>query len=144
MPYLVKADLYTHIPQAEIDAITNNTDATVTAAINAAIAEAKSYLSRFNLAELFHDTTPLPADANLKNKVKDIACWHLVRLANPNISLELFKESYDDAVKWLTGCAKGLIDPDGWNLKTDDADTSMTEGALIGSSSNTKRNNHFN
>jgi len=46
-------------------------------------------------------------------------------------------------VQWLKDVAKGLADPEGWNLRTDDEDTDMAEGALVSSSSNTKNSHHF-
>ena len=143
MAYLVKADLYTHIDEEIIDQLTRNDDGKVTTAIAVALDEAKSYLGRFDIASLFNDTTPTPDDANLKDKTKDLVCWHLLKLSNANSDLELFKEAYDDAIKWLLNVAKGLVSPDGWPLKTDDENTNMAEGALVGSSSNTKRVNHF-
>jgi phage gp36-like protein len=147
MPYLTKAELETHIDIEIIDAITGitspATDATADNHIDAAISEAKSYLSRFNLDELFHATAPTPADKNLKNKVKDIAVWNIIKKANPNVDMNVMKDNYETSIAWLKDCAKGLADPDGWNLKTDDTDTNMAEGKLVGSSSNTKRINHF-
>jgi len=146
MPYLSIDDLATHIDLGIIDAITGGStggDAIADEHISAAISEAKSYLSRFNLAELFDATTPTPDDKNLKNKVKDIAVWNIIKKANPNVDMNVMKDNYETAIAWLKDCSKGLADPDGWNLKTDDANTNMAEGKLVGSSSNTKRNNHF-
>lgn len=117
----------------------------VAKAIQAAVAEAKSYLSRYDLMQLFgDDTTPETiADEHLKNIVKDIACWYLVRLANPNIDMTLFRTIYEDAIKWLVLVQKGQADPEGWPYKPDDPDTDYDESAGIQWSSNTKRRQHY-
>lgn len=146
MPYLAKADLASHIDTQIIDHITGGGgggDAIVDDHITAAIQEAKSYLSRFNLDDLFDATTPVPDDLNLKNKVKDIAVWNIIKKANPNVDMQTMEANYLSAIAWMKDVAKGLADPEGWNLKTDDPDTDMVEGSLVGSSSNTKRVNHF-
>lgn len=142
MAYLVKADLETHIYGENINEITRNDDTKVEKAINAAIAEAKSYLSKYDLSKLFADP-PDPDDENLKNKVKDLACWHLVKLSNPNINLELFRTGYEDAVAWLTKIMKGQADPQGWPYRVDDANTPYNESGTISWNSNPKRTNNF-
>lgn len=114
-------------------------------AIKTAIAKAKSYLSRFDLLKLFgnHLTTEEVDDENLKSLVKDIACWYLVRLANPNINLELFRTIYEDAITWLVLVQKGGADPEGWPYKEDNADTEYDESSGIQWSSNQKRRQHY-
>lgn len=144
MAYLVKADLESHLYGENIDEITRDDDTKVTTAINAAVAEAKSYLSRFDLTKLFVDTDPdFINDAALKDHVKSLAVWKLIRLCNPNISLEMMRTNYEDAVEWLKMVQSGESDPAGWAYKPDDADTGYVEGSAIISSSNTKRTNHF-
>ncbi len=126
-----------------VDKITRDDDTIADTAIAAAIAEAKSYLAKYDTADLFGDT-PTVADANLKMKVKDMACWHLVKLANPNVNFELFRTAYEDAIEWLKEIRSGEGgDPEGWPYKEDDADTDRTEGQGFYSSSNTKRSNHW-
>lgn len=145
MPYLTKEDLTTHLYAEIIDEIIRDQPALVDKAIAAAISEVKSYLSRYNLVALFGSSI-MPAvveDEHLKNIVKDIACWHLIRLANPNISMELFRTLYEDALKFLTLVMKGQADPAGWLYTADDAATAFVEGSGIQWSSNRKRTNHF-
>jgi hypothetical protein len=142
MAYLTKDDLASHLYGENIDAITRQNDALVTEAIDAAVAEAKSYLSKYDLTKLFADA-PIPDDVNLKRKVKDIACWNLLVLANANANLELFKMAKDDAIKWLVNIQKGQADPEGWPYPDDDPDTAVNEGGTISWSSNTQRRNQF-
>jgi phage gp36-like protein len=143
MPYLTEADLKTHLYDETVDEIHRTDGSIVTTAISAAIAEAKSYLGRYDTAQLFHDTTPVPVDENLKNKVKDIVCWHLVKLANPNVNFEVYRTAYQDAIRWLEMIMKQQLDPEGWILKTDDPNTEWPEDSAIHFTANTKRNNHF-
>ncbi len=138
--YLVKDDLLTHIYSESIEEITREDDTIVERAISAAIAEAKSYLSRYDLALLFADDAD---DENLRNKVKDLACWHLIKLSNPNIDVAMFRTAYEDARRWLEGVMKGQVDPAGWPRKANDPETGFPEGGAVGHSSNTKRVNHF-
>lgn len=152
MAYLTKTDLATHIYGENINTITRSDDTIVDRAIAAGIAEAKSYLGRYHLNHLFWDgALPAPAgvtgqpveDENLKNKVKDIAAWHLVKLANPNINLELFRTAYEDAIDWLKLVQSGKSSPYGWPYFVDDPDTPYVEGGPIQWTSNPKRSNHF-
>lgn len=142
MAYLTITELKTHMREEIVDKITRNDDTIVETAIDAAIAEAKSYLGKYDLDALL-GTTPTVTDVNLKMKVKDMACWHLVKLSNPNISVAMFRTAYEDAIEWLMNIMKGQSDPDGWTYKTDDEDTDREEGQGFYNTSNTKRGNHW-
>lgn len=144
MAYIEIADLKTHLYAEIIDEITREDDTIITNAINTAIAEAKSYLNSYSLTKLFDpDDDDFVTDANLKNKVKDLVCWHLIGLANPNINYELTQDRYEKALRWFEFIMKGQIDPDGWPAATDDEDTDRTEGSGVSLSTNTKRSNHL-
>jgi phage gp36-like protein len=144
MPYLLLEDLATHLYGENTAEIIRGDYAIVTTAIEAGVAEAKSYLSRYNLTKLFDPlATGYFADVNLQNKVKDIVCWHLVKLANPNINLELFRTGYEDAIDWFKQVQKGAADPDGWPYKDDDTATDYPEGSGVSMISNTKRSNLY-
>lgn len=153
VPYLSVGDFNSHLYPEIVSEITRDyvpgddgsSSAIATAAINEAIAEAKSYLSRFDLLKLF-GTDAIDAtveDEHLKSRVKDIAVWRLVRLANPNISMELARTNYEDAIRWFKDLQKGNADPEGWPYKPTELSTPLTEGTAIGYSSNQKRRNHF-
>ena len=140
MPLLVKANLSTHIYAEITDIITRTDDTIVTKAIANAESEAKSYLNRFDIVAMFVTTNP---DEWLKSLVKDLACWHLIKLANPNINLELFRTSYEDAKKYFKDVMLGNVEPADWPLRADDPATTFDESGHISSSSNTKRTNHY-
>lgn len=144
MPYLIPADLSTHLYGENVTEITRGDNTVSTRAIDAAVAEAKSYLTRYDLTKLFDPAAiGYVADVNLQNKVKDLACWHLVKLSNPNINLELFRTGYEDAIKWLEKVQSGKADPAGWPYKDDDANTDYPEGGTVSMITNTKRSNHY-
>jgi len=139
MALLIKADLKTHQYAEIINEITRGDDSIVDKAIARGEAEAKSYLNRYDIATMFVTGY---TDELLRGLVKDLVCWHLIKLCNPNISLELFRTSYEDAIKTLEKIMKGAIDP-AWPLRADDAATPNDEGGHIYWNSNTKRSNHY-
>jgi phage gp36-like protein len=149
MPFLVKADFKTHLYAEVIDNITRADDTVMDVAIKAAVAEAKMYLSRFDLAALFGTANTEPTVEaiyldHLKNMVKDIAAWQLVKLANPNVDLKLFRTLYEDAIKLLEKIMNGQAVPQGWPYKPDDPLTEdYNENATVQYSSNLKRTQHF-
>lgn len=140
MALLTITDLKTHIYPEITEVITRNDTAIVTKAMANAESEAKSYLNRFDVATMFQTNF---ADEWLKSLVKDIACWHLIKLANPNINLELFRTCYEDAKKYFKDVMLGNVEPAGWPLRADDPATDFDESGHISSSSNTKRENHY-
>ena len=144
MPYLLKTDLYTHLYEDIIDQITREDDDIVERVITSAINEAKYYLSKYDLLKLFGDeeTAPEVVDSKLQDTVKDLACWQLVRLANPNVNIELFRTNYEDAIKTLEKIQAGKADPP-WPRKPDDPETDFNEGSTINWTSNPKRTQHF-
>lgn len=149
MPYLTKQDLDSHIYGEIIGQITRDNDTIVTDQIEAAISEAKAYLRKYDVDILFGGTIE---DKNLENKIKDVACWNIVKLANPNIDMNLFKGLYDDAIKFFDKIMKGQADPYGWPYATVTQDTPTptdsslitdVDGNVVRWSSNTKRQNHY-
>lgn len=144
MPYLIEADFKTHIYAETITAITRSDGTIVTSAIDEAISTAKGYLSRYNRTKLFDPTaTGFVSDKQLLAVVKDIAVWRMVRLANPNISIEMARTNYEDAIEWLKDVQKGIVDPEGWPYQDDDEDTDVNEGEAISYRSNDKRTNDY-
>jgi len=148
MPFLIKSDFNTHLYTEVIESITRNDDSIVINGISAGIGEAKSYLSKYDLLPIFGDAILNPtvsADtiAYLKVIVKDLACWHMIRLANPNIDLKLFRTNYEDAIAWLTKVQKGQVDPPGFPYPADDPLTVGNENSGVKWSSNPKRKQTF-
>ena len=144
MPIITPTDLSTHIYAEVINEITRADSTLVTKAIDTAIQETKMYLSRYDLVQLFGTDTVAPTitDEHLKSLVKDITCWHLIRLANVNVHYDVFKNAYRDAIKTLKAIMKGSASPDGWPYK-DTTDENLPEGSAISWQSERKRENYF-
>jgi hypothetical protein len=113
-------------------------------AINTGVGEAKSYLNRYDLDAMFSDDDNLRTFQSdlLDNKVKDLVTWHLIRLCNVNVNMELMRTNYEDAIKFFTETMKGNIDPV-FPLRADNADTTRDEAGLIEWRSKTKRLNDY-
>lgn len=144
MALLTVEDLKTHLYSEIIAEICRDDQGITEQAIEDAEEEAQAYLSRYDLGRLFgpQEDPPIPRK-HLCNIIKDIACWHLVRLANPNVNLELFRTIYEDAIKFLVKVQDGKADPAGWPYKPDDPATPGNENMGVGWSSNPKRHQHF-
>ena len=144
MPYLQIEDLKTHIYPENADEISREDDEIIEKAIAAAIDEAKGYMSRFDLLKIFgdDDTEPVVSNENLKNKVKDLVVWTLVKLGNPNIKIDMARTCYEDAIKWFERVATGKFNP-GLPMPVDDDTTDYDESGSIQWDSETKRNNHW-
>jgi len=145
MPFITIEDFKTHIYSELVDEISRGDNDIPTKSIKSAISEAKSYLSRYDLLKIFGngDTDSEIDDDHLKDIVKDLALWKMVKLANPNIDLKLIRTAYEDAIAWLTKVQKGAADPEGWPYKQDDPTTAGNENYGIQWSSNKKRRQHF-
>ncbi len=144
MPIITATDLATNIYAEVLTQITRNDSTIVDKAINAAIQEAKMYLARFDLNQLFGMRGGAPGfqDEYLKSLVKDIACWHLLRLSNPGIDLVTYRTAYQDAIASLKNIMTGQAQPQGWNYANTDTLTAA-KGDSINWSSNPKRENFY-
>ena len=142
--YLTKSDLTPPLYPEIIEEITRSTDSIVDNAIGTAILEVQGYLTRFDILALTGtiDTAPTKRSVLLDSKIKDIACWQLIKLANPNVNIELFEISHTKAIKFLTEVQKGLIDPP-FPLKPDDPSTTLDDEALVSFRADSKRQNRF-
>ena len=144
MPVITSADLATNIYSEIITEITR-ADATIAdRAIATAIQEAKMYLGRFDLVQLFGtDTlTPTVTDEHLKSLVKDLACWHLLRLSNVGIDYSNYRTAYQDAIATLKSIMNGQAQPQGWPSFDITGETAPQGDAIIWNS-NPKRNNYY-
>ncbi|MFT4168022.1 MAG: DUF1320 family protein [Dysgonomonas sp.] len=106
---------------------------------------AKGYLSKYDLKALFGTDTEEPTHINrgLKKQIKAIAAWYLVKKANPNVNIELFRIDYEDAIKWLEGVQSGSINPE-LPYRPDDPDTPEDESqGQVWWGSNIKRKQNF-
>jgi len=143
MPIITIAELGTNLYPEIIDEITRTDSSVTDAAIAAAEQEAKMYLGRYDLAALFGTATeaPILTDPYLQSLVKDLACWHLLRLANPGTDYNAFRTAYQDALAALKEIRNGGANPQGWPYAptADDA----PDGNAINWYSNERRNNHY-
>jgi hypothetical protein len=144
MPIITQADLATNIYAEIITEITRADDTITGSAINAAIAEAKMYLSRYDLLQLFgtQDAPPAIQDEYLKTLVKDLACWHLVRLSNTSIDYSTYRTAWQDAIAALKNIQTGQAQPQGWPYANTASETTPP-GDNISWSSNPKRENFY-
>jgi hypothetical protein len=143
MPIITPHDLGTHIYAEIIDEITRSDASITTLAIDTAIAEAKLYLGRYDLAQLFgtdKDDSSV-SDELLKCLVKDIACWHLLRLANPGTDQASYRQAYTDAIATLKCIMTGQAQPP-WPYASATSED-IPDGNTISWSSNPRRNNAY-
>lgn len=146
-------DLITELYPEIVEEITRNNEDEVISQIKAAEAFCKSYLFKYDLKALFGDQTTAPTveDENLKKTVKVIAAYWLVRKANPNVNLELFRKDWEimigskEVPGWLYDIKEGNINPD-WPYKPDNPITPEDESAQndgVFWNSNLKRTQSF-
>ncbi len=144
MPFLLPSDLKTHLYDEVVTEITRGDDSLTTNAIAAAVQEAKIYLSKFDLVALFGtaETDPTFTDAYLLALVKDLATWHLLRIANPGTDNAIARTAYEDAIGVLKSIQNGSVQPAGWPY-ADTAAESVPDGNSINWSSVPKRSNYY-
>jgi len=142
MAYLTIDELKTHMYSENIDVISNGDITIVHAAIDAALSEARGYLTQYDIKAEFEKTAPVDPEVDLRNAllltfVKDIAVWHFCILSNAGTDLGLREKRYDRAIDWLKAVQKGNVTPD---LPAIPAE--LKTGPIL-YSSNEKRINHF-
>lgn len=144
MPIISQADLATNIYAEIITEITRADSTIADRAINAAISEAKMYLARYDLVQLFgtDSTEPVVQDEYLKSLVKDLSCWHLLRLSNAGVDFTAYRTAYQDAISTLKNVMAGQAQPAGWPYLDTTTETAP-EGDAINWNSNPKRNNFY-
>lgn len=145
MSFISKEELSFHFLEGTVDAISNainiEDDTKVEESINAAIEEAASYMNRFNISSLFNasgsDRNPI-----LLLYIKDIAAWHFIALANPNIDIETRRTRYEFAISWFIKVQSGKITPRGWPAAIPSEDG--TDSARVFKyGSNKKKTQHY-
>lgn len=136
MAFLTIAELATHLYGEIVNEISRNDTSKSQDAIDAAIDEAKSYLSDYDVATVF------AATGNNRNKIlllflKDIAVWHFIQLANPNVDMQLRLDRYEKAIAWLNKVQKGDAVPNLPIVPIPEGNTEATNFIAYGG--NTKR-----
>ena len=146
MPIITAEDLLTNIYPEIIDEITRQQTHITDTAIATAIQETKMYLGRYDLLQLFGDDRydPVIQDEYLKSIVKDIACWHLLRLASTGVDYAVFRTAYQDAIGSLKSIMSGQAQPQGWPYLDASSSAAITPpGNTISWNSNPRRNNYY-
>lgn len=138
---LGKTSLYPEI----IDTITRGDQTAAELQIVAAEEFVKSFLFKYDLTAIFGtpETAPTHPSELIKKIVKIIASYYLVRLANPNVDIELFRKDYEDAVDILKDLRDGKNNtslPYAEDDTSTDIDESNSETTW---NSNPKRDNFF-
>ena len=141
MPVILPEDLHTHMYAEVISEITRGDATIATAAIDAAIKEAKMYLAKYDLAALFGDEDQEPdvTDAYLNSLLKDIACHYLLRPSSTGAEQSLYQAAYDEAIASLKRIQAGIVQPDGWPQ----VPVPKVVPDTITLTSNPKRNNYY-
>ncbi|MGB4134251.1 MAG: hypothetical protein BWY89_00046 [Bacteroidetes bacterium ADurb.BinA012] len=138
--YVTPQEINTHLYGEQLTAISGSSTEDLTRAIHAAIAEARGYLTAWNVDEELSKSPGANPDTRnplLVIYIKDIAVWHYINKCNVDTSLELRRDRYGRAVDWLKEVQRGAVNP---------GLPAMPEAERTGVvifSSNPKRNNHF-
>lgn len=147
MPFtsiLEPLDIYSRIYRDNVSLITQDDEELIYRAMAAAIAEAKMYLSRYDLIALFGTEYQAASviDVFLKNICVDIAVWRLVLLGCPGISHATARECYEVAINNLRDIQAMRASPDGWPYR-DTAGSSAPQGTTVEATYIAKRPNDF-
>jgi phage gp36-like protein len=137
---LTEHDFKTRIYPELIDAISREEDHVLDSAMAAAEQEAKGYLHRYDIDALF-GATGSDRDAALLMKLKDIAAWHFIVLANADVQLELTKTRYDEAVEWLGKIQSGKIYYQNWPVPVSGTSPNENDSWIV--ASRPKRTTNF-
>lgn len=115
MAFLTPDDFNTRLYQEKITAIEGGDAGILQTAIDVAVAEAKLYLSRFDLADLFgkqgDDRDPI-----LLQWCKDISVWQFIALTNPGIDYGDAEIRRNNAIAGLKQIQNSSAVPMGWML----------------------------
>lgn len=110
-------------------AINPNAFASISGSVQQAQLDAASTLAEGYLADQYHLPIVAPYPVDLRMNVCQIAAFFLMtfRGYRPGGADELIRVRYDDAIKWLTNIASGMISPPG----IIDSSPTVKEGAPV-------------
>jgi phage gp36-like protein len=140
--YLTAAEITSHLYGEVSNEISRNNAALLQDSINAAVAEARGYLTAYDLTAIFSATGD-NRNPILLLYIKDISVWHFIQLANPGVDLVLRQDRYEKAIKWLDKVQRGQTNPD---LPLPTAPVDETSGSVqnfLKWGSNPKRQNNY-
>lgn len=119
--FIEKEDLGSTIYEYQIDQITEGDEGKVDQACNAAIEEAKSYLTPnpdnkkwldgrllYDVEKIFNKTGD-DRHSLIVRQCSTMAKWYLAELCNADFIYEKAKDRYDRAVSWFNKVAEGKI-----------------------------------
>lgn len=111
----LKTAMYAHV----VEEITGGDVSIVCRAIEAAVEEAKSYLSnRYDVEKIF-SAVGEGRNAMILENVKVMAVWRIITICNAETIYEMWKERYDRVVDFFKNVAKGIVAP-ALPLRTDE------------------------
>lgn len=110
MAFLIPADIVSHLKSEIIDLVEDGNADLLQQAVDAAISEMRGYISFFDVTTILA-TTGSDREPILLLYTKDIAVWHFINLANPNIDMALRQLRYEKAIQWFVRVQKGDVVP---------------------------------
>lgn len=110
MAYLSVEEFKTHLYDGVVSEIDRTDNSIAQSAIDAAIAEAMGYLTAYDTQAIFA-ATGTARNPILLLYVKDIAVWHFIQLANPNVEMNLRLTRYEKAIDFLGRIQSGKVNP---------------------------------
>lgn len=129
-------EMESKIYKYQLDQITQENEALIIVAIEAAIEETSSYLSeRYDTKKIF-EAQGKDRNAHLLNVVKTLALWQIIQLSSVDILYNRVQEEYDRSINWLNRVSLGRVSP---HLPTLDAE--QTEGFYL--ECNSQQNNDY-
>lgn len=139
--FLTPKELKTHLYREDIALIQGDDDTILLSSIDAAVAEARGYLARYDVAAVF-GAVGEARNALLLTFVKDIAVWHFLNLCNSGNDLDLRRFRYERAIDWLKAVQRGDVTPD-LPIRDEDGDGRDDGPGDFLYGSNPKRSQHF-
>lgn len=136
-PFITPAELSSRIFDVVVTAISDGDTTLMPQAIAAAQQEVTGYLSRYDFVTILSQVGAA-RDPLLILYMKDMAVWHFIPLANPNIDYEVCLNRYKFAIRWLEKIQDGKFVPPGWPLAIIPA-----LGTFFHLSSRDKRGNNY-
>lgn len=139
--FLTPKELKTHLYREDIALIQGDDDTILLSSIDAAVAEARGYLARYDVAAVF-GAVGEARNALLLTFTKDIAVWHFLNLCNSGNDLDLRRFRYERAIDWLKAVQRGDVTPD-LPIRDEDGDGRDDGPGDFLYGSNPKRSQHF-
>jgi hypothetical protein len=141
MAYLTPDEINTHLYGEIVNEINRNDITLLNKAIDAAIAEAESYLTMYDLTAIFSavgdERNPI-----LLLYIKDVTVWHYIQLSNPSVDMQLRLDRYEYAIKFFEKIQVGKANPN-LPLPADPVDGNIQPESFLKWGGNKKRHNHY-